>query len=120
MKRSETGVKSEETTTAGPTSAVLCFRSTHNAAILGNADARKLSEQFAPNGKCNVARFSSMQQIARSDAVDVGKAAICIGVKVEASDEVKQPAIGAVRNRHRQRRFIENVDVGSDQTAEQS
>jgi hypothetical protein len=61
-----------------------------------------------------------MQQIARRNAVDVGKAAVCIGVKVETSNEVKQPAIGAVGNRHRQRRFVVDLDVGSDQTAEQS
>ena len=60
-----------------------------------------------------------MQQARCRDAVDIGKAAIRIGLKIEASHEIEQAAIGAVGDRHRQRRLVVGLDVAADQTAQQ-
>jgi hypothetical protein len=80
---------------------------------------QRVSEQFAPKARCTGRRqFRSMQQTARRDSIDVGKTAIRVGLKIEASDEIEQAAIGAVSDCYRQRRFIERLDVAADQTAQ--
>jgi hypothetical protein len=56
-----------------------------------------------------------MQQVARCHAVDISQAAIGIGLKIEASNEIEQAAIGAVCDIHRQRRLVENLDVAAHQ-----
>jgi len=60
-----------------------------------------------------------VQQVGCRDAIDVGKAAIGIGVKIEAPDEVEQAAIDAVGNRDRQRRLVIHLDVTADEAAQQ-
>jgi hypothetical protein len=60
-----------------------------------------------------------MQQAARRDAVDVGKAPVGFGLKVKASNEIEQAAIGAVGDIDRKRGLVECLDVASDQTIQQ-
>jgi hypothetical protein len=60
-----------------------------------------------------------MQQVVRRDAIDVGQATIGIGLKVEASNQLKQTLIGAVRDVDGQRFFIEGFDIPADKIAQQ-
>jgi len=57
-----------------------------------------------------------VQQTALGDAVDISQAAIGIGLKIEASNEIEQAAIGAVGDVDRQRLLVEGLDVAPDQT----
>jgi hypothetical protein len=59
-----------------------------------------------------------VQQTALGDAVDIRQAAIGIGLKIEASNEIEQAAIGAVGDIDRQRLLVECLNVAADQTIE--
>jgi hypothetical protein len=60
-----------------------------------------------------------MQQVVRRHAIDVGQATIGIGLKVEASNQVKQTLIGAVCDVDGQRFFVEGFDIAIDEVAQQ-
>jgi len=61
-----------------------------------------------------------VQQIARGNAIDVGKPSIRTCLQVETCQQLEQAVMGAVRDRYRQRFFIESLDVAADQIAQQS
>jgi hypothetical protein len=60
-----------------------------------------------------------MQQVARRDPVDVGKASSRIRLRIETGQQLEQALMGAVCNRDRQRLFIERLDVAADEIAQE-
>jgi hypothetical protein len=60
-----------------------------------------------------------MSQIASSHAVDVGQSPVGIGAKIQARHQFQQALVGAIRDRDRQRLFVEPVDVAADNIIQQ-
>src|ERR1700681_1334469 len=60
-----------------------------------------------------------MPQIARRHAVGIGQPPVRACVKIEAGDEVEQATVGTVRDRDRQRFFIEGVDIAANDGIQQ-
>jgi hypothetical protein len=60
-----------------------------------------------------------MQQVARCNAIDVGKTSSRVRLWVETCQKFEQALMGMVCNRDRQRLFIERLDVAADETAQQ-
>src|ERR1700756_2360670 len=60
-----------------------------------------------------------MQQVARCNTIDVGKTPSRGRLWVETCQQREQALMGAVRNRDRQRLFIERLDVAADETTQQ-
>jgi hypothetical protein len=60
-----------------------------------------------------------MQQVARCNAIDVGKTSRRVGLWVETCQQLEQALVGAICNRYRQRLFIERLDVAADEIAQE-
>jgi hypothetical protein len=60
-----------------------------------------------------------MQQIARCNAIDVGKTSRRARLRVDTGQEFQQPLMGMIGNRDRQRLFVERLDVAADEIAQQ-
>src|SRR5262245_54143306 len=60
-----------------------------------------------------------MQQVERCDAIDVGEAAVGIGLEVEASNQFEQTLIGMVRDIDGQGFFVEGFDIAIDKITQQ-
>jgi hypothetical protein len=56
-----------------------------------------------------------MPEFARCNTIEVGKAVVRTGSKIEARDQVEQALIGAIRDRDRQRFLVKSFDVAADQ-----
>jgi hypothetical protein len=62
----------------------------------------------------------SVQEIARCNAIEVGKTVIRAGSKIEAYNQVEQELMGAIRNRDRQRFLVKSFDIVADEAAQQA
>jgi hypothetical protein len=60
-----------------------------------------------------------MPEAARCNAIEVSQPILCTGSKIEARDQVKQPLMGAIRDRDRQRFLVKSFDIAADQRAQQ-
>jgi hypothetical protein len=60
-----------------------------------------------------------MPQIQRCHAVGVGQPPVSACAEIQAGDEVKQASVGTVRDRDRQRFFIEGFDIAADHGIQQ-
>jgi hypothetical protein len=60
-----------------------------------------------------------MPETARCNAIEVSQPILCTGSKIEARDQVKQPLMGAIRDRDRQRFLVKSFDIAADQRAQQ-
>ena len=60
-----------------------------------------------------------MPQVQRRHAVGIGQPPVRACAEVEAGDEVEQATVGTVRDRDRQRFFIEGVDIAADDGIQQ-
>jgi hypothetical protein len=60
-----------------------------------------------------------MQQIARCNTIDVGQTPVRRRLRIETCQQLEQAMVGAVCDRHRQRLFIESLDVTADEVAQQ-
>jgi hypothetical protein len=60
-----------------------------------------------------------MPKVARCNTIEVGKAVVRAGSKIEACDQVEQALIGAIRDSDRQRFLVKSFDIAADEVTQQ-
>jgi hypothetical protein len=60
-----------------------------------------------------------MPEVARCNTIEVGEAAVRAGSKIEASDQVEQALVGAIRDSDRQRFPVKSFDIAADEVTQQ-
>jgi hypothetical protein len=60
-----------------------------------------------------------MPEVAGCNTIEVGKAVVSTGSKIEACDQVQQALIGAICGRDRQRFLVKSFDVAADEVTQQ-
>jgi hypothetical protein len=67
----------------------------------------------------SVVLTGSRPEVARCDTIEVGKAVVRAGSKIEACNQIEQALVGAIRDRDRQGFLVKSFDVAADEVTQQ-